>query len=96
MARIEKRPQADEDLFDIWAYLSDYDRRRADVFVDEIDAAFQRLAAHPLIGRDRPELASDLRSFRFKTHIIYYRPLSDGIEVVRILHGARDISSDLF
>lgn len=26
----------------------------------------------------------------FRNHLIFYRPLTDGIEVVRILHGARD------
>lgn len=28
----------------------------------------------------------------FENYLVYYRPLRDGIEIVRILHGARDIA----
>jgi len=27
---------------------------------------------------------------RFKKHIIFFQPLTDGVEVIRVLHGARD------
>jgi toxin ParE1/3/4 len=43
------------------------------------------------MGRARPELAPDLRSFPFGRYVIFYMPLSDGIDVVRVLHSARDI-----
>ncbi len=44
-----------------------------------------------------PRLA-DLRIWRiegFEKHPIFYRPAADSIEVIRILHGARDIDSVL-
>ena len=34
-----------------------------------------------------------MRSFpvkRYRNYLIFYRPSRDGIEVIRILHGARD------
>jgi toxin ParE1/3/4 len=37
----------------------------------------------------------DLRFFpvtKFPNHLLFYRPLDDGIELVRVLHGARDIA----
>jgi len=27
----------------------------------------------------------------FKNYVIFYRPISEGIEVIRVLHGGRDI-----
>ncbi len=49
------------------------------------------LARHPLIGRARPELLTDLRSLPFGRYVIFYLPRKRGIEVVRVLHGARDL-----
>lgn len=43
------------------------------------------------MGRARPELATGVRSFPFGRYVIFYAPLDDGIDVVRVLHGARDI-----
>ncbi len=44
----------------------------------------------PYMGRQREELAARLRSFPVGSYVIFYRPIDDGIEVARILHGARD------
>jgi toxin ParE1/3/4 len=29
----------------------------------------------------------------FERYLIFYRPIPDGIEVIRVLHGARDIDT---
>ncbi|MGH7989069.1 MAG: type II toxin-antitoxin system RelE/ParE family toxin [Limisphaerales bacterium] len=44
----------------------------------------------PLLGREREELLPRLRSFPVSRYVIFYRPMENGIEVVRVLHGARD------
>ena len=31
----------------------------------------------------------------FPKHLIFYRPVADGIELVRVLHGARDVAAIL-
>ena len=46
-----------------------------------------------MMGRARPELAADLRSFPVGNYIIFYRPIEDGVEIVRVLSGARDIDA---
>ena len=43
------------------------------------------------MGRARPELAPDLRSFPVKRFILFYRPDAKGIELVRALDGARNV-----
>ncbi len=50
-------------------------------------------AALPMVGRARDELAPGVRSFPFGRYVVFYVPLEDGIDVVRMLHGARDIDA---
>lgn len=45
------------------------------------------------MGRVRGELAVDLRSFPFGRNVIFYAPVEHGIDVVRVLHSARDIDA---
>ena len=56
-----------------------------------IDAKCERLARSPMIGRARPELRPDLRSFPFGAYLILYRAIDDGAEVVRVVHAARNL-----
>lgn len=51
----------------------------------------QRLAEYPEMGRARYELLVNLRSFTVKNYVSFYQPIRDGIEMLRVLHGARDI-----
>jgi toxin ParE1/3/4 len=44
-------------------------------------------------GRRREELAPGILSFPFGRYTIFYRASQDAIEIVRVLHGARDIQS---
>jgi toxin ParE1/3/4 len=60
-----------------------------------IDRHFQALARRPKMGRSRPELAPELRSFPVGQYVIFYLPLPKGVDIVRVLHGARDIESIL-
>jgi toxin ParE1/3/4 len=45
------------------------------------------------MGRAREELAADLRSFPFGRYVIFYMPVQDSIDVVRVLHSARDVDA---
>lgn len=46
---------------------------------------------NPLVGRARPKLAAALRSFPEGRYVLFYRPAPNGIELVRVLHSARDL-----
>ncbi len=61
--------------------------------MDHLDEQFRVLATQPSMGRARDELAPDVRSFPFGRYVIFYMPLDDGIDVVRVLHGARDVDA---
>ena len=52
----------------------------------------------PLASKRKPkvrreELAPGLRGFTAGSYLIFYRPLPDSIEVVRVAHGSRDLPS---
>jgi len=96
MPVIIKRPRAKSDLVEIWDYIAEDSEARADSFLDRIDKKFGILAQRPAIGRLRNELAESLRSFPVGRYIIFYIPLSNGVEIVRVLHSARDMNADFF
>lgn len=93
MPTVKRRPLAALDILDVWDHIADDDMAAADRWVDTLDAVFSTLATQPMMGRARPELAPDLRSFPFRRYVIDDAPLSDGIEVVRVLHSARDVDA---
>ncbi|MGD1083560.1 MAG: type II toxin-antitoxin system RelE/ParE family toxin [Verrucomicrobiota bacterium] len=83
----------------IWEYIAIDNIEAADRFVESAYGTFQELARMPGMGRVRrfPQARlRALRSFRvngFENYLIFYCPISDGIEVLHILHGARDLES---
>jgi toxin ParE1/3/4 len=91
MPVILKRPRAVDDLIELWEYIADDNVARADAFIDDVDAKFHLLAEQPMLGRSREELAPGLRSFPLGRYVIFYEVIPDGIAIVRVLHGARDL-----
>lgn len=82
---------AESDLAKIWLYIARDNPDAADQFIDKLRLHCQRLATTPQRGRSRPEFAVDLRSYRVGNYFIFYFPTDAGIEVARVLHGARDL-----
>lgn len=90
MLRILKRPEAEKDLEDIWLYIASDNPDKADKFLDEIEETSHKIAQFTNLGRNRDELHQGLRSFPAGKYLIFYLPISGGIDIVRILHGTRD------
>lgn len=91
MPAVVLRPQALADLADIWAYIAEGSADHADFFLLRADRLFEMLAKKPMMGRARPELAAGIRSFPLGRYVVFYSEGRRGIEVVRVLHGARDL-----
>lgn len=88
---------AESDLVDLWLVIAEDNPKAADKIVDSIYATATLIGTQPEMGRARPELADELRSFPTKTpYIIFYLLDPDGVVVVRVLHHARDVDSDYF
>lgn len=78
---------AAEDFAGIYVYsLTNFGVQQADAYTEGLESVFQLLAATPLLGRERPDIAAAVRCHEHGRHVIFYRAQTRGIIVVRILH----------
>jgi toxin ParE1/3/4 len=92
MARLTITESARADLRKIRAYIAKDNPRAARRVIERVRAKARLLAETPGIGRSREEdLRPGLFSFPVGTHVLFYRPGSDGIVLVRVIHGSRDV-----
>lgn len=89
MTYLIRTNQAEEDLIEIWLYIATDNQIIADRILDQIEAKCQMLAKNPGIGQSRPDISPELRYFPVGNYLILYREIKDGIEIVRVVHGAR-------
>jgi toxin ParE1/3/4 len=79
------------DLDEIYDYIANdkpgATRRRLKKTMDQ----FSALAKNPLTGQAREDIRLDLRSFSHGSYVIFFRLRQNYLEIVRVLHGARDI-----
>jgi toxin ParE1/3/4 len=95
MARLIRTESAKADMSAIADYISVDNPLAAERWLDEINQTLALLAEYPHIGEQVDHLAPGIRRFCVGNYLLFYRPLHDGIELRRILHGARRIE-DLF
>jgi toxin ParE1/3/4 len=91
MAQLRFTENAERDLVEIGNFIARDSPTNAAQFVLRLEQHCSFLASHPLAGRTRDELALGLRSLAYGRYVIFYRALDDGAEIVRVLHGARDL-----
>ncbi|MEA2708052.1 MAG: toxin ParE1/3/4 [Phycisphaerales bacterium] len=91
MPRVIRTPAAEDDLWEILLYVARDNEDAAFRLIDTIDKNFTLLAEFPSAGPARPELLANIRSFPVGSYLIFYQPIDDGIEVVRVVHGARNL-----
>ena len=90
-ARVFRTRRAHEDLIDIWRYVGYDNPLAADALLDRIDEACRLLADDPELGPARPDIRPGLRYFVVERYVVLYRAVEGGVEVVRVVHGARDL-----
>ena len=87
--------RAKRDLDDIWTYVAREDSAAGDRLIDRIYAVSRRLADFPESGPARPDIAAGVRSMMAGRYLLLYRVGRDAVDVVRVVHGARDILAAL-
>jgi plasmid stabilization system protein ParE len=99
MTSFQLTPQALADLFDIWSFIAKDNLIAADRVEDAIFRACELLAREPFIGRQRNDLTElPVRVWvvqPYSNYLIVYRPEKKPLQVVRILHAARDLPHTL-
>ncbi|YAF99522.1 MAG: type II toxin-antitoxin system RelE/ParE family toxin (plasmid) [Nodularia sp. CChRGM 3473] len=91
MGRLIRTVKAEEDLIEIWMYIAVENPEAADRLLDQIESKCQMLASKLGLGQARPDIAPELRYFPAGRYLILYRELTDGVEIVRVVHGARHL-----
>lgn len=94
MRQLQFAPRARADLIEIFTYIAGDNPSRAEAFVGDLEASCAGLIDYPESGRERPELAPDLRSKPHGRYVIFYTPRADAVRIERIVHGARDVEGE--
>lgn len=100
--RVSQRAQARHDILELVAYIAIENPKAAAALYD----AYERILATTLAttpdigwpyasGHPRLQGVRVIPIGRFKNYLVFYRRTDDEIEVLRVLHGARDIRSTL-
>ena len=99
--RITKSVRARRDLLEHFVYIGRDSVAAARRFLQAADKAMASLARMPEMGGRwdaRNPALTGLRVWsirKFENYLIFYRPVPEGIEVLRVLHGGRDIDTIL-
>lgn len=101
MSKVRRTPQAKQDLLEHVLYLANINPALAESFIEASEVAFEKLAQMPRKGQRQefksPELAEARRWFipGFDKYLIFYRPIEDGVEILRVLHGMQNVDAIL-
>ncbi len=86
-------PAAENDVINLWVYIARNNPAAADRVYQAAETTFAALTSMPGIGtiyQPRRAKLQGLRFFpikQFPNYIIYYREITEGIEIVRVLHS---------
>lgn len=100
MKPVRVRPLADADIEAALTYLERRNPVAAERFLAALERDFERLSRDPGIGSPRYVHILPVEGLRVwpvtsSSYLIFYLERSDHLDVVRVLHGARDVSSVL-
>ena len=85
---------AEDDLAEIWRFIARDNPEAASRFVRRLrEVCGTTLASNPYVGRPSDELSQGMRRFAYQRYLIFYRLIDDGVEVVHVYQGSRDIES---
>lgn len=82
-----------EDLEEIFEYLSAFSLEVGERFIEDFERKCDNLVKFPKMGRSYTEFSPDLRGIPIESYMIFYRILSQRIEIIRVLSGYRNLES---
>ncbi|MDY6785265.1 MAG: type II toxin-antitoxin system RelE/ParE family toxin [Cyanobacteriota bacterium] len=98
---VNKRPQVIRDLIELATYIAEDDLEASERFLTVAEQTFKQLGNLPRMGKlsqfSNPKLV-DVRQQPikgFRKYLVFYRPTDLGVEILRVIHGARDLEAIL-
>jgi toxin ParE1/3/4 len=96
MARYVLSPRAQADLDEIWDYsASTWGNDRTERYIRELWQGILTVAADPRRGQSIGAIRAGYFKYAVGSHVLFYRRLVDGVDVVRILHQRMDFQRHL-
>ena len=86
-------PQALVDLEAIGDYIAAHNPNAAVRLVDTLQRRWELLTFHPRSGAPRDDVSPGIRHVVVGEYLAFYRIGDDAIEIVRVLHGRRNIDA---
>ncbi len=93
MSQYRLAEPAERDLEKIAEYLAEYNLQTAKRFRRKFASRFELLAKFPLQSVVDPRLDGVTRMALLKPYQIFYARSDDGVEILRVIHSARDLQS---
>lgn len=93
MATVKITPSAESDLEKIFEYISESNMDSAIRLLKALGQKFDLLAENPKLGKPQDNFIVNLRTFFHKKYTIFYFPIENGVEIYRVIHGARNIEA---
>ncbi|HEV7327961.1 MAG TPA: type II toxin-antitoxin system RelE/ParE family toxin [Bosea sp. (in: a-proteobacteria)] len=90
MGFVHYTDRAKQDLLDIWLWIARDSATVADAVLDRIEQRAATLSHHPEIGMARPEIGEGARGLVSERWLVLDRLVDGGVQIVRIVDGARD------
>jgi toxin ParE1/3/4 len=85
-------PAARQDLIEIGDFIALDNPERARSFVTDIQASIFKVAERPASFPPRDDLHPGLRAAKHGRYLIFFQVQVAEVHVVRVLHGARDLT----
>ncbi len=95
--RVRLTPKARNDIIDGALYIAGDNPAAAERFLTAVERTFETLTRSPHSGATRAFVNPQLQGGRmfpvtgFRNHLIFYCPTGTAVEIIRVLHAARNI-----
>lgn len=100
-SEVRKKPQAERDIEECFVYIGEENLDIAVYFLVAVEDSIELIGKNPFIGSIREFKDSKISNIRmllvkdFHSYRIFYTVKDDIVEIIRVLHSARDLP-DIF
>ena len=93
MPKVLRTSDAAADLLDIGRFIATESSSLeiALAFLDRVEEKCVLYATQPLMGTARPDLGENVHAFPVDSYVVIYQPVEDGIRMLMVIHGSRNI-----
>jgi toxin ParE1/3/4 len=87
-------PRAEVDIEEIGDYISKQSPKAALRIIEAFEQRWSLLALYPFSCASRDDIGAGIRHIAVGEYLTFYRVGTEAVEILRVLHGRRDIDRD--